>query len=94
MAKVAQRNTEDNGRKLDVIHSLVNSNMTAMMQQAIDATARELALMEEVVDLKSTQGRQPSAETQDAISATRERLEELRAAMADRKRAQDDAEPY
>src|SRR5512140_1941118 len=45
--------------KLEVIHTLVNSNMTAAMQAELDATERELALMKSVVELHRVAGKAP-----------------------------------
>jgi len=86
--RVARTQTETNG-KLDVIHTLVNSNMTAAMQSEFDAVTRELAMMREVASLKQAAGHKPDAATLAAIEATEARLHELDANLADRKRAQD-----
>jgi len=85
--RVARTQQETNG-KLDVIHTLVNSNMTAAMQSEFDAVARELAMMREVAALKQAAGQEPSPETLAAISATEAKLHELDAALADRAKAQ------
>jgi hypothetical protein len=85
--RVAQTQAETNG-KLDVIHTLVNSNMTAAMQSEFDAVSRELAMMREVAALKQAAGQEPSAETTAAIGATEAKLHELDAALADRAQAQ------
>lgn len=74
--------------KLDVIHTLVNSNMTAAMQAEFDATTRELAMMHEVVELKKVQGHEPSVKTLAAIDSTNSRLSELGTALADRLKPQ------
>ena len=70
--------------KLDVIHTLVNSNMTAAMQAELDATVRELAMMNEVIALNRAAGREPSKEALGAIVDTGAKIAELRAALADR----------
>ena len=70
--------------KLDVIHTLVNSNMTAAMQAELDATTRELAMMGEVIELKRVAGREPNVQALAAIEATKSRISELTAALADR----------
>jgi CO dehydrogenase/acetyl-CoA synthase alpha subunit len=71
-------------RKLDVIHTLVNSNLTAAMQAEHDATVRTLAMMREVVDLRRAAGNEPSPETLAAIEATETRIGEQTAALDDR----------
>jgi len=84
--RVAQTAQVTNG-KLDVIHTLVNSNMTAAMQSEYDATVRELAMMREVLELKEAAGREPGPEAQAAIAATEVKLAELAAALEDRAEA-------
>jgi hypothetical protein len=85
--RVAETQKETNG-KLDVIHTLVNSNMTAAMQSELDATVRELAMMQEVMELKRTAGQEPSPETLTAVGATTTKIAELQATLADRAKAQ------
>jgi hypothetical protein len=70
--------------QLKVIHTLVNSNMSAAMQAEHDATARELAMMREVIDLKRKNGHEPSDEAMTAIKATEAKIAELKLALADR----------
>ena len=71
-------------KKLDVIHVLVNSNMTAAMQGEMDATQRELAMMKEVMDLKTAAGLSPTVEAAAAMEGAREKIRELAAALVDR----------
>jgi len=71
-------------QKLDIIHTLVNSNMTAAMQAEFDATVRELAMMREVVALNKAAGREPHQEALSAILATSHKIEELKANLDDR----------
>ena len=75
--------------KLDTIHTLVNSNMTAAMQSELDSVRRELVLMHEIIDLKRSAGTEPTKEALRAISATRDRIDELAAALEDRQQATD-----
>jgi hypothetical protein len=77
-------NTRLTQNKLDVIHTLVNSQMTAAMQAELDATARELAMMQEVITLKEVAGHIPTAEAISAVESTRAKLAELRARIEDR----------
>lgn len=77
--------------KLDVIHTLVNSNMTAALQSEMDATTRELAMMREVVELKRAAGSDPTTEVLAAIEATKMKLGELAATLADRLAANEQA---
>jgi uncharacterized membrane protein len=70
--------------KLDVIHTLVNSNMTAAMQAELDAIRREIVMMREVVALNLAAGRQPTVEALAAIEATQVKITTLEAQLADR----------
>lgn len=73
--------------KLDVIHTLVNSNMTSAMQSELDATMRQLALMHEVVELRRADGQAPTSVALDAITDTEAKVAEMRAVLEDRNRA-------
>jgi len=84
--RVAKTAQVTNG-KLDVIHTLVNSNMTAAMQAEYDATVRELAMMREVLALKEAAGGSPGPESEAAIAATEAKLAQLAAALEDRAQA-------
>jgi hypothetical protein len=81
--RVAKTAEVTNG-KLDVIHTLVNSNMTAAMQAELDATTRELAMMREVIDLKQAAGKKPTPMALAAVTATESKIHELQTALADR----------
>lgn len=89
-AKVAATADETNG-KLDVIHALVNSQMTAAMQSEYDATVRELAMMQEVIGLRRAAGHEPSQEALLAAEATQAKIAELAARLEDRAKAQERA---
>jgi hypothetical protein len=89
VAKAAAGAADKTFGKLDEIHTLVNSNMTASMQAELDATAREVTLMREVIALHLAAGRDPSAEAEAAIVSTESRIAELRAALDDRHVAQE-----
>lgn len=75
--------------KLDVIHTLVNSSMTAAMQSEHDATVRELAMMNEVIALNRAAGRAPSKEALAALLSTDSKITELRATLAERAKQTD-----
>lgn len=70
--------------KLDVIHTLVNSTMTAALQDGLDATVRQLSLLREVVELKRAAGKEPLEESVAEITATQAKIAELRAHLNDR----------
>jgi hypothetical protein len=70
--------------KLDQIHVLVNSNMTAAMKSELDAKREVLVVMEELIALKRKNGLEPSPETLGQLEATRNKIQELEAQLADR----------
>ena len=63
---------------------LVNSSLTGAMQSEAEAVVRELAMMLEVVELKKSMGKEPTVEVLAAIDATRAKIAELQAKLADR----------
>jgi hypothetical protein len=69
------------------IHTLVNSNLTAQMNDTLDATVRDLASLQEIVALKERDGREPTPEALQVIEATESRIGELRAKLRDRAEA-------
>jgi hypothetical protein len=71
-------------QKLDVIHGLVNSNMTAAMQAELDARDAQLVVMREVAELHRAAGREPTQTSMDAIAAITAKTHELRSTLADR----------
>lgn len=70
--------------KLDVIHALVNSNLTLALQGELDATVRELALMRELMTLHRMYGTEPSPEAKEALAHTAARITSLQAQVNDR----------
>lgn len=70
--------------KLDVIHALVNSNLTLALQGELDATVRELALMRELIALHRLHGAEPSPEAKEAMAHTAARITSLQAQVNDR----------
>jgi hypothetical protein len=72
--------------KLDQIHSLVNSNLTAAMQDQLDTRISNLALLVEAGDAKKAAGLPQNEETLGAIYQTRIKIDELTAKLADRKK--------
>jgi hypothetical protein len=74
--------------KLDVIHTLVNSSLTAAVQAELDATIRELAQRRDNMDLRRRVGEEPSADDAAAIAADEERIGEIRLLLAERTRQQ------
>jgi hypothetical protein len=72
--------------RLDVIHTLVNSQMTAAIQSELDATEANVVLMREIIGLNSVAGRNPTEASMDAVKATEVRIRELRVTLAERHR--------
>lgn len=70
--------------KVDVIHTLVNSGMTAAIESELEATVLSLASMREVAALRKETGRKPSTSTLAAIKAAEQRLALLRKTLAER----------
>lgn len=69
--------------KIDVVHTLVNSQMTSAMQAEYDATVRELALMVEVGEMRHVAHPGVATPAVDrAIALTKDRLVVLADALA------------
>lgn len=75
---------QQNSDKLDVIHHLVNSQLTAVMKGEAEAVARELAatqreliMMKQLVDLHSLNNTIPSASSLLDIARTEASIERL-----------------
>lgn len=66
--------------KLDTIHTLVNSNMTAAMQSELSANIAQLALMREMSNLKGDL----SEDSKEAIKLLETKVSELRFTINDR----------
>ena len=83
--RVAETTLETN-KKLEIIHTLVNSNMTSAIQEQLDARRLNLVMMEELIDIKQREGHDPSPDAIGAVLSARQRIEELTANLADRAR--------
>ncbi len=81
--------TSTSNIKLDAIHTLVNSNMTAALQAEHDAMVREAAMMQEVIDLKRAAGQEPNELAVAAQMATNQRIAELESVLATRQKPQE-----
>ena len=81
LAAATARSTDD---KLDVIHKLVNSTLSAALAAELDALVTSLAMMGEVANLKKAAGQGPSGESDVAIRSTEAKIAEIRATLADR----------
>jgi hypothetical protein len=76
--------TDITNRKLDKIHVLVNSNMTAAIQSELDAKIETAAIMRELIDLRRVPGKEPSAASLKALADIDNKIAELRAQLDDR----------
>lgn len=77
--------------KLDVIHGLVNSGLTAAKQSEFEALTRELATLRELAELQRAAGRAVEAATTHAIEVTEQRRAELEAELRLRREADETA---
>jgi hypothetical protein len=91
VAATARAAAQETVNKLDVIHILVDGSMMAAMQAELDATIRTVALMHEVIDLKKSQGQEPSAAAVAAIKSTDERIAEMEEKLKKKKTALDES---
>lgn len=82
--KAVAETAAETHNQLKVIHTLVNSTLTAAIKAQYDATMRELAMMREVIDLKRKSGHEPSEDALAAVKATEATIAELRTILADR----------
>ncbi len=70
--------------KLDVIHTLVNSNMTSALQDQLIAIKSNLIMAEEVIALKKAQGQSSTEESLNLILGLKIKISELEAQLNDR----------
>ena len=70
--------------KLDVLHGLANSTLSAALESELGALETSLAMMNEVIDLKKAAGIEPTREAVIAIESTEAKIAELKATLADR----------
>ncbi len=77
-------NTKVTNGKLDIIHTLVNSNMTAAMKAELGATIEKLILMKQIVDRDKSDKITVLPEAILAIRNVESKIAELQATLADR----------
>jgi hypothetical protein len=75
---------QDTTGRLDVIRTLVDGTLTTALQDALDASRRELVAQLELVDLQLNWGTPPTEDRLATIGALRRRVGELSAQMQDR----------
>jgi hypothetical protein len=71
--------------KLNVIHSLVDGNVTTVLQSVYDGNVRELVMMRELFKRDAAEGLHQSPDAQAAIAAMVTKIDELGAKLADRR---------
>lgn len=74
----------DTSNALEVIHGLVNSQMTTVMQEALDARRGQLVTMVEILDLKRADGREPTKDALAHIESARSKIKELEHEITER----------
>jgi hypothetical protein len=79
-------------KKLDGIHTLVNSSMTAAMESELAGLRRERVMMVAIIDLKRSAGQEPTPDEIAEVKATEAKVEELERELAERAEAQKLAE--
>lgn len=84
IAVVARETADRLGGKLEQIHTLVNSNLTAEMNGRLIATKGQLAGLREVVELKRLAGHKPTEDALEAIIAIEKVIGELETTLAER----------
>lgn len=70
--------------KLDVIHTLVNSNMTAALQGELDASKAQLVTLRELIALRVMLGQTPDDETSAALLTLESKVGALSSNLKDR----------
>ncbi len=81
--RVAKTAAVTNG-KLDQIHTLVNSNMTAAMKAELEATIEKLKLMRKIVARDKAENIKVLPEALEAIRSVEAKIGELTASLNDR----------
>jgi hypothetical protein len=80
------RETRRNSAQLGVIHTLVNSTLTAALQSELDATRREEMLLRELMTMRTESGHSVTDTQRSTLTATQQKISELTLAMQDRAR--------
>jgi hypothetical protein len=82
--KAVDAATRATNTKLDVIHTLVNSNMTAALQGELDSTRANLVTLRELIGLRVAQGQEPDDDARAALAALEEKVGRLASNLQDR----------
>jgi hypothetical protein len=86
VAKQSEDAAKVTNGKLNQIHELVNSTLTAAIEDLRLATEQQLMLLRSVIELNREAGREPSPDLLAALPAVEEKVAELRSKLADRAR--------
>jgi hypothetical protein len=84
--KALRRETASNTAQLGIIHTLVNSTLTAALQAVLDGARREVFLLEDAQRMRNEAGMPVTEDQQALLGATQRRVEELTLSMRDRER--------
>ena len=87
-----ENDSKSNGAKLGQIHALVNSSLTASMEDQLDARRANLVLLKQVQELTAAMGRKEDPDAAGIIAATEAKIAELSAQVRDRNRQTVEAE--
>lgn len=74
----------DTNEKLDVIHVLVNSTLTAAMRSELEAISQVLTTLQENIALSRAAGKEPDEQRMIQVKTVSDRIVELRAVLTDR----------
>ena len=84
LESLMKQNARNVSAKLEQIHTLVNSEMTAARQNELDQTRAMLSVLQRVVAKAYEKGIEPEPEDLQGIKTTRARVSELESILADR----------
>lgn len=76
-------NTKTNG-KLEQVHELVNSSMTAQIQDTYDATRYALVTLDQLLTLQQSEGKTISTDATTTREALSKKVTKLQAELAER----------
>lgn len=92
VARVARETAAATDSKLDVIHTLVNSQLTTALQNEMRELVHSRAMMLELIELKKANGLQPTHDTLDELGLAKARIAELQTVIEERAAQQQLAE--
>jgi hypothetical protein len=81
-----RKETQGNTAQLSIIHTLVNSTLTAAQQAVLDGSRREVFLLQDAQRMRERAGEEITDDQRALLGATQRRVDELTLAMRDRER--------